>query len=214
MASANGPAAHEFDQDYWDRHWAQRPGGRPAAAQPPNPYLSRETSSLAPGTALDAGCGTGAEAIWLAARGWAVTAADIAAEALARAAQAPGAGRVRWVEADLTSWAPETQFDLVTTCYAHPAMPQLAFYQRLATWVAPGGTLLIIGHRPAGHGDEHEPPAHATVTAAGIAAVLDEASWQIVTAEEHTRTVTGDTVSGHPGETVTLFDVVVRARLS
>ena len=101
-----------------------------------------------PGTALDAGCGEGAEALWLASRGWHVTAADIAAEALARAAsraaaQTPASGLVRWVEADLTTWAPETQFDLVTTNYAHPAMPQLAFYQRIAEWVAPGGTLCL-----------------------------------------------------------------------
>ena len=45
-----------------------------------------------PGTALDAGCGEGAEATWLASRGWDVTAADISAEALARAAARAVAG--------------------------------------------------------------------------------------------------------------------------
>ncbi|WP_370121768.1 class I SAM-dependent methyltransferase [Arthrobacter sp. MW3 TE3886] len=111
----------------------------------PNPHLVRETGGLAPGTALDAGCGTGAEATWLAARGWQVTGADISGAALAQAAEraegqsAPG--RVTWVEADLTSWAPGGRFDLVTTHYAHPAMPQLAFYERISHWVAPGGML-------------------------------------------------------------------------
>lgn len=208
---------HAFDKDYWDQHWEH---DRPQATAAPsaNPYLIRETSDLAPGSALDAGCGEGAEAIWLASRGWHVTAADIAAAALARAAsraaaQTPASGLVRWVEADLTSWAPGTQYDLVTTNYAHPAMPQLAFYQRIAEWVAPGGTLLIVGHLhghdPAGHdvaGHEHHPPAEASVTAADITAVLDGASWEIVTSEERSRTL-----DGHDGQAIQLRDAVVRA---
>ena len=184
---------HAFDKDYWDRHWEQGSGPEATEARTANPYLIRETSDLVPGTALDAGCGEGAEAIWLASRGWHVTAADIAAEALARAAsraaQTPASGLVRWVRADLVTWAPGTRFDLVTTNYAHPAMPQLAFYQRIAEWVAPGGTLLIVGHLHTGElaGHEHHPPAHASVTAADVTAVLDGATWEIVTADEHSR---------------------------
>jgi SAM-dependent methyltransferase len=197
------PNTHEFDQDYWERHWQQ--AHRTGDASAPNPYLSRETGGLVPGTALDAGCGAGAEALWLAARGWQVTAADIAPEALALAARRAPAGRVRWVEADLTVWDPGMRFDLVTTHYAHPAMPQTAFYERIAGWVAPGGTLLIVGHLhasgAAGHG--HHPPAEASVTRADITALLDSAGWEIVTAEEHLRTV--------PGRAVPLRDVVVRA---
>jgi SAM-dependent methyltransferase len=208
---------HAFDKDYWDQHWERGGGPGTPEARTANPYLIRETSGLAPGTALDAGCGEGAEAIWLACRGWHVTAADIAAEALARAAaraaETPAAGRVRWVEADLTTWVPGTKFDLVTTNYAHPAMPQLAFYERIAEWVAPGGTLLIVGHLhghdPAGHdaaGHEHHPPAKASVTAADITAVLDTTTWEIVTAEEHSRTL-----DGHDGRALSLRDAVVRA---
>ncbi|WP_436498707.1 class I SAM-dependent methyltransferase [Actinokineospora sp. HUAS TT18] len=180
---------HAFDKDYWEQHW------RGAGSAPPNPYLARELGELAPGTALDAGCGTGAEAIWLASRGWKVTAADISAEALARAAENATAD-VRWVEADLTVWQPDERFDLVTTHYAHPAMPQLEFYDRVADWVAPGGTLLIVGHL---HGHQ---PAEASATAAAITARLD-GTWEVVTAEERQRATHG----GH-----TLHDVVVRAR--
>ncbi|HWD06225.1 MAG TPA: class I SAM-dependent methyltransferase [Amycolatopsis sp.] len=183
---------HEFDKDYWERHWRQRSGG----VADPNPHVVRETAELVAGTALDAGCGAGTEARWLARRGWQVTAADISAAALARA---NGAEDVRWVEADLATWDPGRTFDLVLTCYAHPAMPQLRFYDRLAGWVAPGGTLLIVGHRS---GDQH--PEEATATASAVAARLDSATWTIVTAEEPSRTV-------HGGPAGKLHDVVVRA---
>lgn len=205
---------HGFDKDYWEQHWQQGRAGGPGSmtGNPPNPYLVRETSSLVPGTALDAGCGAGAESIWLASHGWNVTAVDISAEALARAAEraaTSGASeRVRWVEADLSSWDPGTRFDLGMTHYAHPAMPQLEFYDRIAAWVAPGGTLLIVGHlntrAATGHG--HHPPAEASVTAEAITARLDDVAWQVVTAGEHVRTP-----PGHGDEQAPLHDVVVRA---
>ncbi|MFC4017381.1 class I SAM-dependent methyltransferase [Micromonospora sp. GCM10011542] len=207
---------HSFDKAYWQQHWQQTHGDRPGsmAGNPPNPYLAQETAGLAPGTALDAGCGAGAEAIWLASHGWQVTAADISADALTRAAdRATASGlaeSIRWVEADLTAWEPGMRFDLVTTHYAHPAMPQLAFYQRIGDWVTPGGILLIVGHLHTDHGLGlglgHHHPAEATVTLADITAGLDTADWQIVTAEEHQRPVPGP-----GGQTVSLHDVVVRA---
>ena len=167
FATARDVADHAFDEDYWNQHW-QADGGAPAAmeANPANPHLVREIGDLAPGTALDAGCGASAEAIWLASRGWEVTGADIAGGALARAAERAAASgvadRVSWVRADLSVWEPAASYDLVTTHYAHPAMPQLEFYDRVASWVAPGGTLLIVGHllhehgEGSGHGHRHE----------------------------------------------------------
>ena len=203
---------HGFDKDYWQRRWEQSPAGAPGAmdGNPPNPYVIHETSTLVPGTALDAGCGAGAEAIWLATNGWRVTAADLSSDALARAAGRAAGTPVQWVEADLTEWQPDRQFDLVMTNYAHPAMPQLAFYDRIAAWVAPGGTLLIVGHRHSGPGPGpahgHEPPAEASVVLADIVARLDGGSWTIETAEEHLRTITGP-----DGRSMPLSDVVVRA---
>jgi cyclopropane fatty-acyl-phospholipid synthase-like methyltransferase len=58
-----------FDQAYWESHWQQADQAGSAAEIEPNPYLARELSDLGPGTALDAGCGEGAEAIWLASEG-------------------------------------------------------------------------------------------------------------------------------------------------
>ena len=220
---------HEFDQSYWDAHYEQ--GGSAAGHQlPPNPYLVDEVGDLTPGSALEAGCGEGAEALWLGRAGWQVTAVDIAAEPLARAAERAGAqgmgDRIEWVRADLSSWEPERTYDLVTTHYAHPSMPQLEFYDRLSAWVAPGGSLLVVGHLQSGHGapgghggqgtphahadrgaqHDHQPPAAASVTATGITDRLDPATWDVVTAGEHTRTLDG-TGGGHG----ILQDVVVRA---
>lgn len=204
-----------FDDEYWDEIWH---GGRAGAmgSSAPNPHLSREVDDLPRGTALDAGCGAGAEAIWLAEHGWQVTGADIAQAALDRAAEradAHGIGEhVEWVRADLSSWQPEVQYDLVTTHYAHPAMPQLEFYDRVASWVAPGGTLLIVGHLHHsgsdghGHGDDDSPPVEASATAAGITARLAPEEWEVVTAEESHRTM-----SGPDGRETTIHDVVVRA---
>jgi SAM-dependent methyltransferase len=208
----------EMDGAFWDEHWRTREADE-APGAPPNPHLVGEAAGLPRGTALDAGCGAGAEAVWLASQGWQVTAADISALALARAAElaevAGVADRVQWVEADLTTWAPQATFDLVTTHYAHPAMPQLAFYDRLAQWVAPGGTLLVVGHAHAletGHG--HHPPAEASVTAATIEARLGPTGWDVVTAEErnrladhHERQQPGQ----HQGHGALPHDVVVRA---
>jgi SAM-dependent methyltransferase len=205
---------HGFDKEYWEQHWQRGRAGGPGSMDrhPPNPYLVRAASDLVPGTALDAGCGAGAEAIWLASHGWQVTAADISTEALARATDGAAtngaAERVRWVEADLGVWDPGTRFDLVTTHYAHPAMPQLEFYDRIAGWVAPGGTLLIVGHLHTHGATDHrdEPPAEASATAAAVTARLDGTEWEIVTAEERHRAHTG-----HGGREVPLHDVVVRA---
>ena len=191
---------------------ARRQGSRLQRAIVPNPYLARELGGLAPGTALDAGCGEGAEAIWLANQGWQVTAADISSQALSRASERAAAEcaapeRVQWVEADLSVWQPDKQFDLVMTHYAHPATPQLAFYARIAGWVAPGGTLLLVGHldssetrrrtQPGRRDHGHNPREEATVTAARITETLDAARWEIVTADEPIRTLTN-----HEGRTV------------
>src|ERR687885_1951411 len=83
-AAAQAP---EWDARYRERDgamWSGRPNGR----------LVAEVASLAPGRALDVGCGEGADAIWLAQRGWTVTAVDISDVALGRAREAAELARV------------------------------------------------------------------------------------------------------------------------
>ncbi|HEU5129781.1 MAG TPA: methyltransferase domain-containing protein [Glycomyces sp.] len=200
----------EFDKDYWEAHWSPAATSR-GRHLPVNPYLPIETAHLPAGTALDAGCGAGAEALWLAEHGWEVTAADIAATALAaaraRASDAGADARIEWVEADLTRWAPERTWDLVVTGYAHADIGQLALYRRLASWVAPAGTLLIVGHL---HGHRHDdrpgPPQEATATLDTMTDLFSGPGWRIEAGYEHTRAVRPG------GRTVQLRDVVVRAR--
>jgi len=214
---------HSCDKDYWDQIWTGERAGSMGTSDA-NPHLIQELGGLAPGSAIDAGCGAGAEAIWLATQGWTVTAADVAETALElaeqRAAAAGVAGQVQWVQADLSTWEPDGQYDLVTTHYAHPEMPQLEFYDRIASWVAPQGTLLVVGHlrhqghdhdhrstQSDGHGDEQtQPPSAATATADAITALLDPGVWAIATAKESHRTLPGP--GGRP---TTVHDVVVRA---
>lgn len=118
----------EFGKAFWEERYRSHTA---ACSRRPNPQLVTEAGDLAPGTALDAGCGEGADAIWLASRGWRVTAVDIATTALRRArerAETLGAdvtSQIDWVQADLTSWTPtEEHFDLVSTHYVHPAAPR------------------------------------------------------------------------------------------
>lgn len=205
---------HTFDEHYWEERYSSRDAvwsGRP------NPQLTAETGGLRPGTALDAGCGEGGDALWLAAQGWQVTAVDFAAAALRRGAAqaetlgADTAGRIDWVQADLTTWEPpKGTFDLVSTHFLHPpAADRGQIFARLADAVAPGGSLLIVGHHP---WDMHTTMHRVAVpelffTAEDIVPTLDPAQWTIVTAEARPRTAVDP-----EGQTITIKDAVVRAQ--
>src|SRR4051794_928957 len=82
---------HAFDpaavltQDFWEERYRS---SDQIWSGNPNPRLVEHVAELTPGTALDVGCGEGADAIWLAARGWQVTALDVSTVALARGARA------------------------------------------------------------------------------------------------------------------------------
>ncbi len=117
----------------------------------PNPALADAVSALTPGRALELASGSGTNAVWLAARGWDVTAVDWSPVGLDNARkQAEAAGvQVRWVEADLFSWAPpERAFDLVAIVYLHlpTDTDRRPIYAGAAGAVAPGGRLVVVGH--------------------------------------------------------------------
>jgi 2-polyprenyl-3-methyl-5-hydroxy-6-metoxy-1,4-benzoquinol methylase len=192
----------EYDRDFWEQRWSRalRAHGERVAQRPPNAHLTAELAGLRPGRALDAGCGHGSDALWLAARGWHVTALDFAATALAHArstAAAMGpdvAERIDWVEADLATWTPQPDaYDLVVCQYVHVAGSVAELVQRMAGGVARGGTLFLVGHRPI------DPATGAATAAAGqvqvsveaALAALDPGRWQSLVAEERPREAAG-----------------------
>lgn len=201
-----------FDRDHWERRWVQALAEHPdaVAARPPNDHLLAEAGDLRPSLALDAGCGHGSEALWLAAHGWRVTGVDFSATALNHArsrAQTLGADvaeRLDWVEGDLGAWAPPPdRFDLVVCLYVHIAGSVEEMVQRLAAGVAPGGTLLLVGHRPIDPATGAATPATGQTQISVDTAVpaLDPHRWEVVVAEDRPRATARTGV-----------DAVVRAR--
>jgi SAM-dependent methyltransferase len=168
--------------------WEERYRGAPALwSGRPNPSLVAETADLTPGRALDVGCGEGADVLWLADRGWQVTGLDWSEVALTRAAEHATAaglsGQVEWVRGDVDDWTPPAgTYDLVTAHFLHPTADQRGpLLARLAAAVAPGGTLLWVGHpyneeRAAAWGGDRFLPA------AEVATGLAPEVWQVLVA--------------------------------
>ena len=136
-----------MDAKFWDDMYGSR---EQVFSGNPNGVLVTEIADLPPGQALDVGCGEGGDALWLARRGWKVTAVDISRTALERAAAAGRdvAGQVAWTRADLAETPPPAAaFDLVS-CQYFPLLrrPGHVALRALLDAVAPGGTLLFVGH--------------------------------------------------------------------
>jgi SAM-dependent methyltransferase len=201
-----------YDRDFWERLWSTTLSERAdqLAHRPANGHLTSEIGGLKPGLALDAGCGHGSDSLWLAAQGWQVTAVDFSAAALAQGrstAEAAGpdvAGRIDWVEADLGTWTPEPgRFDLVVSLYVHIAGSVEEMIRRMAAAVAPGGTLLLVGHGPIDPATGNLTPAAGQVQVSldAVTPVLDTDHWELIVAEDRPR------AAGHSG-----VDAVIRAR--
>jgi len=201
-----------YDRDAWERRWSRALSehAHVVAQRPPNAHLLAEAAELRPGRALDAGAGHGAESLWLATRGWDVTAVDFSSIALEHArsrAESLGpdmAARIDWIEGDLGSWTPRAEhYDLVLCLYVHVAGSVAEMVRRLAGGVASHGTLLLVGHRPV------DPATGAPTPAAGqvqvsvdeALAALDPRRWEILVAEDRPREEIGSGV-----------DAVIRAR--
>lgn len=197
-----------MDAESWEQRYRSRARLFSGA---PNGVLVAEVTDLTPGQALDVGCGEGADAHWLARRGWQVTAVDIAQTALARAAEAAGdvAGRVAWARADLTVTPPPAgAFDLVSAHYVPlPRQPDHAALRGLLDAVAPGGTLLFVSHDLAdlaGHADLDVDP-HDFYQPADVAGLLGP-DWSVLVNEVRPRTAPA------PAGTPHTHDTVLRAR--
>ena len=165
-----------MDARDWDRRWTDK---LLHAHGEPSSVVLDALDGLAPGRALDLGCGNGRHALWLAERGWRVTAVDFSTEALRQARErATATGiEVDWVEADLATYEPAPQaFDLVLVAYLHVAGGERPVFAKAAAAVAGGGTLLIVGHDVDNIGTGAPGPTDPSMlyTPADIAAELPE----------------------------------------
>jgi SAM-dependent methyltransferase len=160
----------------WDARYAEQQQW----SSEPNSLVASLVADLPPGDAVDLAAGEGRHALWLARRGWRATAVDFSATGQARGQAQPGADRVTWVPADVTTWdaGPSSQ-DLVLVVYLHlPDPPMTDVLRRAVGWLRPGGRFLLLGHDvdnlAHGVGGPQDPALlHSTQRLAPVADLLD-----------------------------------------
>ena len=208
--------AHKDPTQFWEARYADSQqiwSGRV------NQVLAEVAAGLTPGRALDLGCGEGGDSLWLAGQGWRVTGVDISATAIARAraaAVATGipADRLDLVAADLGSWQPDTEFDLVSACFLQSpvTLDRSQILRGAAGNLAAGGHLLVVSHAAAPpwagglSGHEHH-QSFLTPQQEVEALGLPGGDWQELIVETRERSATGP-----GGTTATLEDAIVLLR--
>lgn len=144
--------------DWWGSFYQDRARPCPFFGTAPDESLSAwvRDGLIAPGRALDLGCGNGRNAIFLAQRGFAVEAVDYAATAIAwareRVADAGVSVELRHASVFDLALAPQS-FDLVhdSGCFHHLPPHRRASYVRLvAAALRPGGWFSLVCFRPEG----------------------------------------------------------------
>lgn len=195
-----------MDQIAWDERYA---GPELVWGAGPNCFVAEELAALPPGRAIDLGTGEGRNAIWLAERGFTVTAVDFSRVGLARAAglAARRGVSVDWVHADLLDYQPTPGgYDLVLIAYIQlPADRLTELARTAAAALAPGGTLLAVGHDrdnlTRGHGGPKDPSVLWTpqVVTAGLTGLTVQQADQV------------DRAVSTPDGARTAIDTLVRA---
>ncbi|MFF2655629.1 class I SAM-dependent methyltransferase [Streptomyces sp. NPDC058045] len=211
------PESDDFtdDAERWDTRY--RESERVWSGEP-NAELVHEISGLPPGHALDLGCGEGGDAIWLARRGWHVTAVDVSRVALERAARhaeqadPQAAARIDFQRYDLGTGFPDGRYDLVSAQFLYPLgeVPREEILRTAAAAVAPGGTLLVVSHSGPAPWEENPHPGMEFPTPRELLASLRLPAdrWQILRCEDHPRTQPAP-----DGTPTHRWDNTIRARL-
>jgi SAM-dependent methyltransferase len=174
-----------------------------------NQFVEAHLAELDAGSAIDLGAGEGRNAVWLAQRGWTVTAVDFSRVGLDKADRlaAEHGVSITTVQADATTWHPDASVDLVVLSYLQlPPDDQRTVLEHAATWLTPGGTLFVIAHDRSNveHGYGGPPSAEVCYELGATVAALG--TLDVATAEIAERQV--DTPDG----TKTALDTLVIAQ--
>lgn len=197
--------------EFWDTHYAT-----PRAAPRPNVRLTEAVAELPPGAALDLGSGSGGDTLWLARRGWRVTAADISGVAIARLAERARdlglGGRVTAERHDLAETFPDGRFDLVSAHYLHTsyAFPRDRVLRRAAHALVPGGRLLVVDHGSVAPWSWDQEARFPSPREVARSLELDAGEWTVSRAEALARRATGP--GGQIADVVDHLLLIRRAR--
>ena len=151
---------HEKDTFFATYDWAKSWEDLPWSHKEPTLFLAEICRRRAPGAALDIGCGSGTDSLFLAQEGWDVTALDFMPMALEYTQQrANEAGvSVTAVEADITDWEPPRQYDLVLDHGLLHNMDPVrydAYRACVLKTLAPGGEFILLHWHPRYPGQEN-----------------------------------------------------------
>lgn len=198
-----------MDAEAWDERYAT---DELVWSAEPNRFVAEELSDLPPGRAVDLAAGEGRNAIWLARRGWRVTAVDFSAVALDKGARLAGETEVEWVVGDATEWRAEQPLDLALIAYLQlPAAQRRAAHRNAVESLRPGGTFLLVAHDSTNLAEGTGGPQDPTVlmSAEDVLADLDGIDIDVARAGRVAReVVVGD---DHRGEaSATAWDCLVR----
>jgi 2-polyprenyl-3-methyl-5-hydroxy-6-metoxy-1,4-benzoquinol methylase len=164
-----------MDSDQWDERYSTSELIWTGRA---NQFVEAHLEDLEPGTAIDLGAGEGRNSVWLASRGWTVTAVDFSRVGLDKADQlaAEHGVDVDTVCADATTWSPDAPVDLVVLSYLQlPSDQQRVVLEHAASWLAPGGTVFVVAHDRSNveHGHGGPPNVDVCYTVEDTVAALD-----------------------------------------
>ncbi len=200
-----------MDSDAWNERYA---ASELVWSVEPNQFVAEECAGLPPGRAVDLACGEGRNALWLAGRGWRVTALDFSEVAVDKGRSLPGADAVDWLVADATRWEADAAYDLALLCYLQLVPDERReSVRRAAEALAPGGTLLVVAHDRSnlteGTGGPQDPAV--LMTAEDVVGDLSGLPLEVERAERVAREVQVDDPHGGTRRR-TAWDCLVRAR--